>query len=732
MKKHVLRYLCICLMALLCSIAVAETDDMPVVFYSGNTVTRAGDVIGVRGEYLEQAWTATMTDGVNTEPVELLQQNRQSFKFQVPENMEEGLLTLNLAGEKPLTIVFNEPKVKWMQGDEGAASTPNGWVRVQGECLRITEDAPITLTLTAADGTVITLIPDQVYDDYSVGFVFSNLANGEYQAVFSNGFAETDCGPLTIAPSPEASWGQKVYDVTKLGVKNDGHSDCTAMVNALLSMLEYRGGGIVYFPAGRYMLTGSITVPKNVTIRGDGPEKTQIFWRDVWRNWTGYDTYELMTLPRVMIQATSDFAIENIEFAGGRMGGLIKAGTKENPAKNVRIENVRVRQDSYAGAVRLGSDTYDAIMDEITDGSWGFMLDINGVNVKIMNCDFMWSDQPMRNGNLNTYFLMQNCTFDDSTAVSRWIASDIQNAIIEGCEIVGHTLGFGGDNFYMSRMYLHDTTRGDREGFTTDVTHGIDFHGVPQMSADKMQYTFPDTVDMSLAKVGAKLCICDGTGAGQWRYVTAIDGHTVTISEPFTVAPDETSEIGLNYMFWNWYMTNCTVEEVGPYQFYVAQGNTVIDNVDIERGVGIISRGWYGYKNEQPNWYMTIVNCDLKNGNVFHQSGWFENNHHSNFEPYLPCNSYIYIHGRNYAERNMGCTIRNCTLTNNCMILIRAEHPESIVDLIIDDIRVQDSNCGIYVEGASDAALQRILIHNPAFENVKEEYHYRTDFGTHW
>ena len=77
-------------------------------------------------------------------------------------------------------------------------------------------------------------------------------------------------------------------DVTDYGVDPTGKTDCTSKVQAILdaaggvgSMLSVnkdsktRGwygnptGGIVYFPEGKYLFTGTVTVPRGVTIRGD-------------------------------------------------------------------------------------------------------------------------------------------------------------------------------------------------------------------------------------------------------------------------------------------------------------------------------------------------------------------------------------------------------------------------------------------------------------------------------
>ncbi len=79
-----------------------DPNGTPSVFYQGNTVVEPGNAVSIRGEYLDQAWTATLSDGEQSAQVELLQQNQQSFKFIVPTDFAEGAYTLTLAGEKPL------------------------------------------------------------------------------------------------------------------------------------------------------------------------------------------------------------------------------------------------------------------------------------------------------------------------------------------------------------------------------------------------------------------------------------------------------------------------------------------------------------------------------------------------------------------------------------------------------------------------------------------------------
>lgn len=72
------------------------------------------------------------------------------------------------------------------------------------------------------------------------------------------------------------------YNVLDYNIDNTGNSDCTNEVQRLLDACagvgtqsntrgDYRNltGGIVYFPSGKYLFNGQLTIPRGVTIRGD-------------------------------------------------------------------------------------------------------------------------------------------------------------------------------------------------------------------------------------------------------------------------------------------------------------------------------------------------------------------------------------------------------------------------------------------------------------------------------
>jgi hypothetical protein len=72
---------------------------------------------------------------------------------------------------------------------------------------------------------------------------------------------------LTILLLPALVKGQ-FFDVTSYGAVGDSSTDCVSAVRAAIAAATAAGGGIIYVPAGRYILTDSIFLPSNIRLMG--------------------------------------------------------------------------------------------------------------------------------------------------------------------------------------------------------------------------------------------------------------------------------------------------------------------------------------------------------------------------------------------------------------------------------------------------------------------------------
>ncbi len=96
-------------------------------------------------------------------------------------------------------------------------------------------------------------------------------------------------------------------------VDNTGMGDCTQIINDALAAVSLAGGGTVYLPEGRYLVTGSITVPPFCCLRGDWQDP------DLVRDGVSYGT---VILARQEAVATEALAAEQALFLIGGSAGV--------------------------------------------------------------------------------------------------------------------------------------------------------------------------------------------------------------------------------------------------------------------------------------------------------------------------------------------------------------------------------------------------------------------------
>lgn len=65
------------------------------------------------------------------------------------------------------------------------------------------------------------------------------------------------------------------FNVLDFGAKGDGLKDCTRAFQDALDQMKRAGGGTVFVPEGKYVITGNLSIPESVTLRGEWQAPTK-------------------------------------------------------------------------------------------------------------------------------------------------------------------------------------------------------------------------------------------------------------------------------------------------------------------------------------------------------------------------------------------------------------------------------------------------------------------------
>ena len=236
--------------------------------------------------------------------VPVLQESDQSLKFLLPAGEKLGVFAWRLVKENIASSpqLLNAPDVWWVQGDLGASARPGGWLRIQGKSLSFGKAS--TVRLVPNKGDALELRGNVDSDGYSVRFrIPSDFNAGTYNAQIHNGFGGPaswrSAGVVSIELPP--AWPAQVFNVLDFYGKDAEPkmretlgkfrpvSDRTEGIQAALNEARKNGGGVVYFPAGKYGIKGELAVPPRTVLKGEGMGLVVLWWGEGRFNLDGGD-----------------------------------------------------------------------------------------------------------------------------------------------------------------------------------------------------------------------------------------------------------------------------------------------------------------------------------------------------------------------------------------------------------------------------------------------------------
>ncbi len=570
----------------------------------------------------ETGWTA----------VTPLQQSSHSLKAVVSGEWEPGIFACRVRQDETISnVVFlNAPDPWWVQGDEGlAAARAGGWLRLLGKCLSGEKPG---LVMLQGPGSPIELIPEEA-NGYSLAVRLpENLIAGRYSVQMHNGHGGPAgwrmAGEVEIQPAKTAE--PPVVNVLDFGADPRGRRDSTFATVQALERLQGLGGGVLFFPAGRYRIDSilrsgmfiatPLRIPPGVTLRGAGAGLTSLWWPD-----------RAEPLP-TLLEGSGDFGVEDLGlYTQGRHRNIISSDRG-----HVRIRRVRIRANCYYMTMENGRPHHRRGVDEPA-AKMGAAIELCGPNVEITDCDIYHSALVFFLKHVQGGLIARN----RSRGGNHHVLSGGQGVIFEQNEFIGNSLTAGGSNVslfygasscrhvYYARNQTSHIYGGDHEALTFDG-HGTAYFGRVAAAGGE---TLTLAGDLCLGR-GERDSLADihdttvyihaGRGTGQRRQVVGVSGRSLTLDRAWQVPPDSTSVVSVGVFNGRHIFLENTMSDTGTIiQLYppncecLIVGNRAIhaSNLNSVSKLGFNRRS--RFQRVEPSWYNQFLGNQVVMGN-----GW--------------------------------------------------------------------------------------------------------------
>ena len=279
----------------------------------------------------------------------------------------------------------------------------------------------------------------------------------------------------------------QVYNVKSptYGALGDGSHDDTIAIQAALNAANAAGGGVVYLPAGQYVISSALTMYNRITLRGDGDYVTNIV--------------QTSTSANGLVGSSLIYVIiEHLRLTGPG------TGTGEGINFTTEFDYCILRDMSATGWGSTGIEIEQPIVTNLTrvtsfnNGGAGIYIHGNaitgaGTSVSFDSC---WTHDNVSNGfsiqNM-TYCSFQACASDNQVTVGKagYLFSGCTAFTLNGCGSEGNYVGWQIDasstGFVLNSPYIYNTPSGGSgiwvTGGSTNVQILASTEAAPQVGA---------------------------------------------------------------------------------------------------------------------------------------------------------------------------------------------------------------------------------------------------------
>lgn len=677
----------------------AGAAEKPEIFWASDPI-RPGDTLMVQGHgFIPDAIVEVASaPGKPMKKLKILDRTEQCLKALIPPDWKANVFELQVStGAGKAAALLNRPGSIFWVGDLGDRQTPGGRFRICGRNM-IGDPKAVRVRLT---GPEIVDVPVEKSEEYALTAILpKGVKPGEYKLQTHNGWGKetgwSEPAPFLVVASPEP-WSQQVFNVKDFGATGKGLTNDTAAIQAALAMAETNGGGIVYFPRGRYEVRDTLKIPRFTVLRGEKREWVELLWPNQPKAIT-------------LVRGSNSFGLEDITLAAfNYLDGIESDGGWLPTSGDVFLRRIRVRALRYS---RVSFEEYAKRFAESAGRSGGVTVLVGGRNIEITDCDIYGSGMSLHLTGVRGGRVTGNKFHNGPYG---WYSlTGIEGLVFENNDIIGASMVAAGGSLntffnahtgswdlYFANNRIRTIFGSDREGTSSDGGGGN--HTGHIVSADGIKLVLSDGPQLVTdiwykeAKPGMGVYILDGRGAGQWRRVISQEGRTVTIDRPWLVAPDKTSIVSISTFQGNYIMvgndysdSTCAIQMFGISIGHVMARNTA------SRAGGFHVWGLC-YGSVQPSWYCQMIDNEILEGNGLQGS--------CNEIP--PKDSHIAAMGpkiQGYDSPLVRCVvIRGNHLHNNSCIELLG----SVTDVVVEHNTVENADVGINVEATVAGAVIR-------------------------
>lgn len=622
---------------LMCVAGGAAADDRPVVFYAsdpirpGETALLFGGAIGqdviAEGCRLpdDPAPTApagpTEANYPSMQRLTVLQASDLCAKVLLPADWKPGVFAVRLGPEaaKSTTVVLNRAQPWWWLGGDGNVAHPGEPIRVFGKNFGTRATAWLVQGLSPIKLTTRSSEPYAATFDLPL-----DLPMGEYPMVIYGGAGgQSGCGTIKIVVAARPSWPDRTFDVSAYGAVGDGKADDTAAFQAALVDAANNHGGVVWAPRGTYRITAKLTLAPNTILRG---EKRELVWLYVPKDLPELDT---------VIAGSRDMGVENLSIVSQTAKRLIvcpddptvysgsSGGNPPEPGCGAHLRNLRLHHLRYAHRPKPDSP----LRSEQSGPPTVFLY---GPDMEVSDCDIVSSGMPICMRKCHHCRIERNHL---QTGRQGWYGIwDLDESTFIGNEIEGRDLegSFGGvqgrcDRGYFAGNHYHDAYGDEREALTFDTPY-YDVWMDRAVKIDDRTITAAGVKWKPGAMKDMACLIAFGNGMGQYLHVATNTEDSLTVDQPWAIAPDESSVFAVRASKSQVVVTNNTFADASvAVQLYANCWGFILDNNKAERTGGMYGIGTDQYNTQRKqrrfstSSFCQYLNNDLSQGFIYQQ-----------------------------------------------------------------------------------------------------------------